>query len=82
MPLQETLDTYSHFITEADNLNLAYFPLVRYYPSQDGEYDGTYFLLRSNLDKIRQDKLSQCRIDFIRYMYLDKIRQDKLGTVS
>ena len=39
-------------------------------------------LLRSNLDKIRQDKLSQCRIDYIQYMYLDKIRQDKLGTVS
>ena len=44
MPLQETLDTYSYFITEADKLNLAYFTLVRYHPSQDGEYDGTYFL--------------------------------------
>ena len=42
MPLQETLDTYSYFITEADKLNLAYFTLVRYHPSQDGEYDGTY----------------------------------------
>jgi len=43
MPLQETLDTYSYFITEADKLNLAYFTLVRYQPSLDAEYDGTYF---------------------------------------
>ena len=43
MPLQETLDTYSHFITEADKLNLAYFTLVRYHPSFDIEFDGTYF---------------------------------------
>ena len=44
MPLQETLDTYSYFITEADKLNLAYFTLVRYQPSPlDVEFDGTYF---------------------------------------
>ena len=43
MPLQETLDTYSYFITEADKLNLAYFTLVRYQPSSDVEFDGTYF---------------------------------------
>ena len=43
MPLQETLDTYSYFITEADKLNLAYFTLVRYQPSLDVEFDGTYF---------------------------------------
>jgi len=40
MPLQETLDTYSYFITEADKLNLAYFTLVRYTPAFDAEYDG------------------------------------------
>jgi len=43
MPLQETLDTYSYFITEADKLNLAYFALVRYQPSPlDVEFDGKY----------------------------------------
>ena len=43
MPLQETLDTYSYFITEADKLNLAYFTLVRYQPSLDAEFNGTSF---------------------------------------
>jgi hypothetical protein len=40
---QETLDTHSYFITEADKLNLAYFTLVRYHPPFDVEFDGTYF---------------------------------------
>ncbi|KAF8966607.1 hypothetical protein BDZ97DRAFT_1657479 [Flammula alnicola] len=40
MPLQETLDTYSYFITEADKLNLAYIALVRYHPYFDIEIDG------------------------------------------
>jgi len=44
MPLQENLDTYSYFITEADKLNLAYFALIRYQPGPlDVEFDGTYF---------------------------------------
>ena len=43
MPLEETLDTYPYFITEADELNLAYFTLVRYHPSFEVEFDGTYF---------------------------------------
>jgi hypothetical protein len=30
MPLQETLDTFSYFISEADKLGLAYIMLVRY----------------------------------------------------
>jgi 2,4-dienoyl-CoA reductase-like NADH-dependent reductase (Old Yellow Enzyme family) len=42
MPLQDTLDTYSYFITEADKLNLAYFTLVRYHPSFDVEFDGVH----------------------------------------
>lgn len=40
MPLQETLDTFSYFITEADKLNLSYLTLVRYHPSFDVEIDG------------------------------------------
>ncbi|PPQ80353.1 hypothetical protein CVT25_003636 [Psilocybe cyanescens] len=40
MPLQETLDTYSYFISEADKLKLSYFNLVRYAPSFDVEFDG------------------------------------------
>lgn len=42
MPLQETIETYSYFITEADKLNLAYFALVRYHPAFDVEYDGVH----------------------------------------
>jgi len=41
MPLQEAIDTYSYFITEADKLNLAYITLLRYHPFLDFEYDGT-----------------------------------------
>ncbi|KAG2008546.1 NADH:flavin oxidoreductase/NADH oxidase [Coprinopsis cinerea AmutBmut pab1-1] len=40
MPLQETLDTYRYFITEADKLGLSYFTLLRYCPKLDVEYDG------------------------------------------
>ncbi|KAF5311039.1 hypothetical protein D9619_008121 [Psilocybe cf. subviscida] len=42
MPLQDTLDTYSYFITEADNLNLSYFTLLRYNESFDVVYDGEH----------------------------------------
>lgn len=45
MPLQETLDTYSYLITEADKLDLAYFALVRYALVFDVEYDGISPLL-------------------------------------
>ena len=41
MPLQETLDTFSYFITEADKLNLAYITLLRYHPFLDAEINGT-----------------------------------------
>lgn len=41
MPLQEAIDTYSYFITEADKLNLSYITLLRYHPFLDFEYDGT-----------------------------------------
>ncbi|CAA7264374.1 unnamed protein product [Cyclocybe aegerita] len=40
MPLQETVDTYSNFISEADKMNIAYITLVRYSPKSDPVYDG------------------------------------------
>ncbi|KAF9053222.1 hypothetical protein BJ165DRAFT_1383633 [Panaeolus papilionaceus] len=40
MPLEETIATYSYFITEADKLGLAYIVLVRYSPKFDVEIDG------------------------------------------
>jgi 2,4-dienoyl-CoA reductase-like NADH-dependent reductase (Old Yellow Enzyme family) len=40
MPLQETLDTYRYFISEADKLNLSYITLVRYVAHADVEIDG------------------------------------------
>ncbi|KAK2459474.1 hypothetical protein APHAL10511_008508 [Amanita phalloides] len=40
MPLQETLDTFTYFITEADKLGLSYITLLRYAPALDVEFDG------------------------------------------
>ena len=40
MPLQETLDTFKYFLSEADKLKLSYITLVRYLPHTDVEYDG------------------------------------------
>lgn len=40
MPLQETLDTYSYFISEADKLGISYICLVRYHDTYDVQYDG------------------------------------------
>jgi hypothetical protein len=40
MPLQETLDTYTYFITEADKLGLSYIALLRYVKSLDPVFDG------------------------------------------
>ena len=44
MPLPETVETYSYFITEAEKLDLAYIVLVRY---GDMEIDGECFLSQS-----------------------------------
>ncbi|KIY48065.1 flavo protein NADH-dependent oxidoreductase [Fistulina hepatica ATCC 64428] len=41
MPLQETLDTYSHFVREANKLGLAYINLVRYNIAYDPTGRGT-----------------------------------------
>ncbi|TFK38125.1 hypothetical protein BDQ12DRAFT_723485 [Crucibulum laeve] len=40
MPLQETLDTFGHFITEADKLNLSHITLMKYMAERDIEFDG------------------------------------------
>ncbi|KAF9478935.1 FMN-linked oxidoreductase [Pholiota conissans] len=40
MPLQETLDTFSYYISEVDKLGLSFIELVRYSPKFDVEYDG------------------------------------------
>jgi hypothetical protein len=40
MPLQETIDTYQYFISQADNLDLGYICLVRYIPAIDPIIDG------------------------------------------
>ena len=41
MPLEETVATYSYFITEADKLPLSYFTVMRYHPYLDVVFDGT-----------------------------------------
>ncbi|KAK7447375.1 hypothetical protein VKT23_014085 [Stygiomarasmius scandens] len=40
MPLSETIETYSYFISEADKLGIVYINLVRYIPHTDWEFDG------------------------------------------
>lgn len=40
MPLDETLKTYGHFISEADKMGLAYVCLVRYAAKLDATFDG------------------------------------------
>ncbi|THH05193.1 hypothetical protein EW145_g4978 [Phellinidium pouzarii] len=40
MSLDDTLETFSHYIKEVDDMGLAYISLVRYTPKMDAEYDG------------------------------------------
>jgi len=40
MPLQETVDTFTYYITEICRLGIAYVQLVRYLPVMDPEFDG------------------------------------------
>jgi hypothetical protein len=47
MPLQDALDTYTYFISEADKLNLAYITLVRLTPIMDIKIDGKALLSHS-----------------------------------
>ncbi|KAH9478468.1 N-ethylmaleimide reductase [Psilocybe cubensis] len=62
MPLQDTLDTFSYFITEADKLNLAYIALVRYNAVHDALVNGTargtdHDVLESYRSYIKNSKL-------------------------
>ena len=43
MPLDETIETFSHFIKEADALGLAYLCLVRYAEKLEVKFDGMPF---------------------------------------
>ncbi|KAJ7150829.1 hypothetical protein C8R43DRAFT_490337 [Mycena crocata] len=40
MPLQDTVDTFSYFVSEADKLKLSYITLSRYNAEKDPEIDG------------------------------------------
>ena len=40
MPLKETLDTFSYFISEADKIGLSYIVLLRYTEALDPVFDG------------------------------------------
>ncbi|KIK54934.1 hypothetical protein GYMLUDRAFT_48316 [Collybiopsis luxurians FD-317 M1] len=40
MPLEETIETFSYFISEADKLGIAYFDLVRYVEAMDAVIEG------------------------------------------
>ena len=40
MTLEDTVETYKYFITEAEKLDLAYITLVRYIAGYDVEIDG------------------------------------------
>ena len=45
MTLEDTLETYSHFIKEADAMGLAYICLLRYAAKLDASFDGKYFFV-------------------------------------
>jgi 2,4-dienoyl-CoA reductase-like NADH-dependent reductase (Old Yellow Enzyme family) len=58
MPLQETLDTFRYFISEADKLGLAYISLVRYTQVEDGKERATpHDVLESYRSSITKSKL-------------------------
>ena len=45
MTLEDTLETYSHFIKEADAMGLAYICLLRYAAKLDASFDGKYLFV-------------------------------------
>jgi hypothetical protein len=42
MTLEDTLETFRYFVTEADKLKLAYIKLVRYIEMLDPVFDGRF----------------------------------------
>lgn len=49
MSLEETIETYSYFIREADKLGIVYVDLVRYVDMFDPVFDGTCFAFAPRL---------------------------------
>jgi len=49
MPLQDTIDTFKYFISQADDLDLGYICLVRYVPFLDPVIDGMAIYLAHTL---------------------------------
>ena len=47
MTLEDTVETYKYFISEAEKLDLAYITLVRYIAGYDVEIDGQCLLISS-----------------------------------
>ena len=45
MTLEDTLETYSYFIKEADAMGLAYICLLRYAAKLDASFDGKCFFI-------------------------------------
>jgi len=41
MPLDETIETFSYFISEIDKLGIAYINITRFVPDTDPEFDGS-----------------------------------------
>lgn len=60
MPLEENIATYSHFISEADKMKLAYICLMRYSEMMDPIVDGMSALVVTfqSLDKLRTRRSS------------------------
>ena len=47
MSLEDTLETYGHFVKKADEMGLAYIILVRYAAKLDATFDGKALLFPS-----------------------------------
>jgi 2,4-dienoyl-CoA reductase-like NADH-dependent reductase (Old Yellow Enzyme family) len=54
MPLPETIEGYTYFITEADKLNLSYIVLARYIEFLDFEIDGTWSFCSSARQRLHR----------------------------
>jgi len=50
MPIKETLETFGHFIREADKLKIAYVVLLRYDPRNKLQVDGQFLASKISLE--------------------------------
>ncbi|CAA7264373.1 unnamed protein product [Cyclocybe aegerita] len=62
MPLRDTLDTYSYFITEADKLNPGYIVLVRYSSITDEQFDGVLRATRHDVFKSYRHLIKNAKV--------------------